>query len=83
VRLTPEFQADRAGSYNNFFLWWETVAQVEVLETKEVMADNDRAEVAVTLRYQMKDGRTETERLRMQLVLTPENLWAIAATEYL
>ncbi len=83
ARLTPEFQSGRAGSYSQFFLWWETVAQVEVLETQEVMADNDRAEVAVTLRYHMKNGRTETERLRVQLVLTPENLWAIAATEYL
>ncbi|MGQ9865100.1 MAG: hypothetical protein ACUVSQ_02255 [Pseudanabaenaceae cyanobacterium] len=83
ARLTPEFQQGRAGSYSSFFLWWETVAKVEVLETKEVMADNDRALVVVTLRYHMKNDRTETERLQVQLVLMPGNLWAIAATEYL
>ncbi|NJK59123.1 MAG: serine/threonine protein kinase [Oscillatoriales cyanobacterium SM2_1_8] len=82
AQLTPEFQQDRAGTYSNFFLWWESVAQVEVLQTKEVMADNDRAQVEATLRYRMKDGRLETEQLRITLVLGPENTWAIAATEY-
>ena len=61
--LTPEFQ-EASGGYDGYIGWW---SQVQSAELASVDSNPSDRTVAYTVNYQMKTGRTSTQRVRLQL----------------
>jgi eukaryotic-like serine/threonine-protein kinase len=67
-RLTPEFQAT-SGGYDDYLGWW---SQVESAQLEDVTSNPSDGTVDYTVSYRMKTGRTNTDRVRLQLQRTSD-----------
>jgi eukaryotic-like serine/threonine-protein kinase len=63
-RLTPRFQAARAGGRQNFNSYWASISRVTVSNTVGYLPD----QAQTTITYYYRDGRVITERTTFRLV---------------
>ena len=67
-QLTPEFQ-DTSGGYDDYLGWW---SQVRSARLDSVTSNPSDGTVDYTVSYRMKTGRTNTDRVRLQLQRTAD-----------
>ncbi|PZU98755.1 MAG: serine/threonine protein kinase [Pseudanabaena sp.] len=79
--LTPTFQRDRAGGYQTFTGFWQTIDKVDVRGARIVEVKADSAIIDIDLTYQ-KSAAITPETLRMGLVWQESSgQWLINTTQ--
>ena len=63
-QLSPKLQTN----YSSYTGWWNSVDSVEFGNVKLLNRNQKTAKLEANLTYQMKDGRTDNERLRIWMV---------------
>ncbi|WP_265263926.1 serine/threonine-protein kinase [Spirulina subsalsa] len=78
-RLSSNFrQQHLQNDYSAYTNWWDTVAHVAVERTQVVQNSGDQATVITQLRYDMKNGNTGRDRLRLYLQWdNSRNVWIV------
>lgn len=81
-QLSPKFQEQQSGSYQDYLDWWNQVDRVEVSKANVVEISEDTALVDTQLTYYMKDSTVSPENLQFSLIWDEQSQqWIIDQTK--